>query len=590
MESLSKNPITRQMPISKNPITRQMPISKNSTTRQMSISKNSTRQKSQQCARKVTFQEISPSTWYRLKYKIQLIHSKGALLMMWVTLTYYVYWYSLTGEQLNRYIQNFSGSEEIYYYLYLHLVLLLLTPLFGWIADAWIGRYKVILCSLVVGLLGCIIISVEIIVSNYPSLNEITIALLYISEFIISLAITAFHANTLPFITDQMIGASGAELSAAVDWYFWIVTVPLATTTVICCYCDDLTNTVVSVFLYTIGIALSFSSILVCPHWLITDPHITNPIKHIASVLNFARKNKYPRNRSALTYWEDTFPSRLDLGKDKYGGPFTEEGVENVKTFLMLIPLTFVSSLGGLAIHVNSQDIHMDRNNLDVQCILSNEDLIAALIIVFGIPFFHLIVKHRISFSMLKIIGLGFVLYLIGCLCLSFIEFIGHRMNHNATCLFDVPVSVIPIDYGWALLPLLLKGMGSIIVGITLVKFLIAQSPHQIKGLLYGCYYAFNGIAKVIGYNLYRPFKLLHHTTPSCGFYYYITQSIILTVILILFIIVSKWYKLRMRNNPININLIVADHVEKHIHQRKEHTQSLSDSYGATDDSLIINN
>ena len=556
----------------------------------MSVSKNSTRQKSQQCARKDTFQETSLSTRYCLKYKIQLIHSKGALLMMWVTLTYYVYWYSLTGEQFNRYIQTFSGGEEIY--LYLHQVLLILTPLFGWTGDAWIGRYKVILCSLVVGLSGCIIVSVQIIVSNYPSLNKITIALLYISEFIISFAITAFHANTLPFITDQMIGASGAELSAAVDWYFWVATVPLAMTSVIRCYCVNLTNTVVSVFLYTIGIALPFSSILVCPHWLITEPHISNPIKHIASVLNFARKNKYPRNRSALTYWEDTFPSRLDLGKDKYGGPFTEEGVENVKTFLMLIPLIFVSSLGGLAIHVNSQDLHMNRNNLDVQCILSNEDLIAALIIAFGIPFFHLILKpiffrylHRISFSMLKIIGLGFVLYLFGCLYLSFIEFIGHRMNPNATCLFDVPVSVIPIDYDWALLPLLLKGMGSIIVGITLVKFLIAQSPHQIKGLLYGCYYAFNGIAKVIGYNLYRPFKQLYHTTPSCGFYYYITQTIILTVILILFIIVSKWYKLRTRNNPINFTLIVAENINQ-----KEHTQSLSDSYGATDDSLIINN
>ena len=76
-----------------------------------------------------------------------------------------------------------------------------------------------------------------------------------------------------------------------------------------------------------------------------TEPQITNPIKHIASVLNFARKNKYPRNRSALAYWEENFPSRVDLGKEKYGGPFTEEGVENVKTFLMLISLIYPCSL-----------------------------------------------------------------------------------------------------------------------------------------------------------------------------------------------------------------------------------------------------
>ena len=30
-----------------------------------------------------------------------------------------------------------------------------------------------------------------------------------------------------------------------------------------------------------------------------------------------------------ITYWEEEAPSRLDLGKEKYGGPFTE--VEDVK-------------------------------------------------------------------------------------------------------------------------------------------------------------------------------------------------------------------------------------------------------------------
>ena len=32
-------------------------------------------------------------------------------------------------------------------------------------------------------------------------------------------------------------------------------------------------------------------------------------------------------------------PSRLDLGKEQYGGPFTSEGVEDVKTFLCLLLL-----------------------------------------------------------------------------------------------------------------------------------------------------------------------------------------------------------------------------------------------------------
>ena len=46
-----------------------------------------------------------------------------------------------------------------------------------------------------------------------------------------------------------------------------------------------------------------------------------NPVKH-----------KYPVQRSAFTYCENEQPTRLDYGKSKYGGPFTTEQVDDVKT------------------------------------------------------------------------------------------------------------------------------------------------------------------------------------------------------------------------------------------------------------------
>jgi len=43
-------------------------------------------------------------------------------------------------------------------------------------------------------------------------------------------------------------------------------------------------------------------------------------------------------------------PSRMDLGKSKYGGPFTTEQVEDVKSFLKLLvmPLPIFITLLGL--------------------------------------------------------------------------------------------------------------------------------------------------------------------------------------------------------------------------------------------------
>ena len=73
---------------------------------------------------------------------------------------------------------------------------------------------------------------------------------------------------------------------------------------------------------------------------LIIEPKSPQSLKIIYKVLKFAAKHKAPLNRSALTYWEDEMPSRLDLGKLRYGGPFTTEQVEDVKTILKLLAVS----------------------------------------------------------------------------------------------------------------------------------------------------------------------------------------------------------------------------------------------------------
>ena len=54
-------------------------------------------------------------------------------------------------------------------------------------------------------------------------------------------------------------------------------------------------------------------------------------------MLKFAKAHTIPIRRSAFTYCEDELPSRLDLGKEKYGGSFTTEQVEDVKAFLGIL-------------------------------------------------------------------------------------------------------------------------------------------------------------------------------------------------------------------------------------------------------------
>ena len=74
------------------------------------------------------------------------------------------------------------------------------------------------------------------------------------------------------------------------------------------------------------------------------EPPGFNPYKSVYGVTKFAYQHKVPLRRSAFTYTGDEFPSRMDHGKQKYGGPFTTKEVEDVKAFWGILKV--VSSIG----------------------------------------------------------------------------------------------------------------------------------------------------------------------------------------------------------------------------------------------------
>ena len=54
-------------------------------------------------------------------------------------------------------------------------------------------------------------------------------------------------------------------------------------------------------------------------------------------MLKFAKDHTNPIRGSAFTYCENELLSRLDLGKEKYGGPFTIEQVKDIRAFLAIL-------------------------------------------------------------------------------------------------------------------------------------------------------------------------------------------------------------------------------------------------------------
>ena len=70
------------------------------------------------------------------------------------------------------------------------------------------------------------------------------------------------------------------------------------------------------------------------------------------------------KRRSAFTYWEEDIPPRIDLGKSKFGGPFTTEELEDTKTFFSIL-LLLLSMIG---FHLSGHGYSFETELMNNQC------------------------------------------------------------------------------------------------------------------------------------------------------------------------------------------------------------------------------
>ena len=256
--------------------------------------------------------------------------------------------------------------------------------------------------------------------------------------------------------------------------------------------------------------------------------------------------------RSALTYWENKLPSRIDLGKRKYGGPFTTEEVEDVKTFLQLCLLLI--SLSGILIAWNmfcgtDSETEFDKYKELINAVCHTTTV--GLLIVCRL----LCCFNKCHLSMLRRIGIGAALTILYYIMLSVVTVNSVKRVHIASLNFVVNI----------ILPNILNDICYIIFTVSLIEFIIAQSPHAMKGVLIGFYYVIRfGVGGL--FDLVQELICLHvdiHTTrlsTRCCMLTNIVITIIAVLSFIMYCIVACKYKLRERDEVVNVHIFAEEY------------------------------
>jgi peptide/histidine transporter 3/4 len=166
----------------------------------------------------------------------------------------------------------------------------------------------------------------------------------FLLAFILGLA--GFQANFIQLGLDQLFEAPSQYLSLFIHyatWAFNFGSLHFILNLYMVMHVSNERKFALVIIQVFIPLLLTVSLLISCwkRRWFLSEPGYQNPYKVVYGVFKFAKSHKHPLRRSAFTHCDNYIPSRLDFAKERFGGPFTTEQVEDVKTFIRILLVLF---------------------------------------------------------------------------------------------------------------------------------------------------------------------------------------------------------------------------------------------------------
>ena len=422
------------------------------------------------------------------------------------------------------------------YMTYMLLLLRLAFPLFGYIGEKY-TRYYVIMASVVLTSVTALIVELLVLLFgwNFFIGNKTLVQVFFFfCAILITLGLEIFLANYIQFGADQIQSVPSQDLASYARWsaFVFFLVSSLAATLDRALYMYIL-NVPVYIIVTPFAI-LTFLSVLIgffLKRFLIIQPPLNgDPLRLIVRVLRYAWKHKFPERPSSFTY-TDGPPTRLDFGKMRYGGPFTTDEVEDVKSFWNVLAVVLSLTLVPYSLaEINSSyvsDNEFTYNNASWSapewvffCLNSNYMvvLIIPILQLVIVPFFPCCIV-----SMLKRMWIGFALKFISIVIAVMISY----------------TAVLQKNFEYVLILAYVTGStGTAVVMFSSLEFIFAQAPCRMQGILIG-FWSMQFVAEL-------------------GLFYVLPVYVIIALFFLSFVIfsiVAYRYKYRTRNEQCDINI-----------------------------------
>ncbi len=446
----------------------------------------------------------------------------------------------------------------------------------GFLANSKLQDHAISRIGIITLFFATMVVSIYVIVlgpglgygfgfGKYRLINEFAFCTLL---FVFLVALTCFIC-ILQLGLDQMPDASSSSITSFIFWFVfgigagrWIGEFLYFTLKDNCfgLVADSTSITqLYSLFPTVFASLIIVLELLFAKSCLIIEPNPPKSFKNIYQVLKFAAKHKAPLNRSALTYWEEDIPSRMDLGKSRYGGPFTTEQVEDVKSILQLLvmslPLWLISFSLSFSPTILNHNTPLNFSNLtncesDVLFFFTYSNHWWSMIGILVNEFlFYPLLRDKLP-SILKRIGVASFLSI--ALSTGFIILESMETLHRNEV----------IELVKSVLSFVSKGLLSNIFLCAILELVCAQAPYNMR-------------------RLFTAYILINYTTATlAGIYgsgaiHSKDNEIVLVIFgikaavslfgFILYCVLACWYKRRVRDEEYNAQTVVEEVYDRYL-------------------------
>ncbi len=286
----------------------------------------------------------------RRAYRQYFFRSKAVVIVLVLNALFSTALYGVASEILKI---IFGQENVLARNLVLHGVSQIMFPVAGHVADMYAGKHNMIRASLWTAFVGFAILGISFSLDSFNEsisvLNKF--AALPVSFLLLSVAHVCFMSTIIPFGMDQLQSASHEHYRSFFYWWYWTLNIGVVLVNVPQ-YCRSEMEMSVTIQA-EIGILCISAALIVdvlFKECLLIEPRNTarkNPLSQIARILAHMMKNPTTqRIPSAVRHELERSPfRRLDLAKQRYGGKYETEEVEDVVAFFRI--LLVLISIGG---------------------------------------------------------------------------------------------------------------------------------------------------------------------------------------------------------------------------------------------------